>query len=257
MVKKRPDRFVNSLIKSKIFVYHKIVNHLSTDPYEVSKKRFLDQIKFLISNGYQPADLSSVAKNKVSDPEKKFVVTFDDGCIETIKLVSDILKKFKIPATIFLITANLKKKSSQDGQEYFDLAEIEKLKQENFNFGSHTLNHLDLTKISLKQVREEIKTSKLDLERLGIKSEFLAYPYGHFNRRVKLIAQEAGYIAAFSVTKGGRDPFEVRRIPIHAFDNQWLFRLRLSGYYPGFLDAILKAVWSIWARLVLVLRRRK
>jgi peptidoglycan/xylan/chitin deacetylase (PgdA/CDA1 family) len=257
MGKKESNRAENLLVKPKIFVYHKIVNYLSANPYEVSKKRFFKQIKFLISNGYQPVDLPSVIKNEASNSGKNFVITFDDGDIDTVKLVSDILQEFKIPATIFLITANLKKKPLRNGERYFNLAEIEKLKQKNFNFGSHTQNHLDLTKISVEQARQEIRTSKLDLERLGIESDFLAYPYGHFNKQVKLIAQEARYTAAFSVTKGGRDFFEVRRIPIYAFDNQWLFRLRLSGYYPGFLDAILKVVWSVWARLVLMLRGRK
>lgn len=70
-------------------------------------------------------------------------------------------------------------------------------------FGSHTMTHADPTALSERALRFELRTSKELIEdELGRRIEYLSYPFGRHNTRVRAIAGECGYRAAFA-TSGG------------------------------------------------------
>jgi len=69
--------------------------------------------------------------------------------------------------------------------------------------GSHTCNHANLTQLTLTQVREDLRQSKWDLEKLLQKpvTQF-CYPYGHFLAEHEDLVFEAGYVAATTTHRG-------------------------------------------------------
>ena len=87
------------------------------------------------------------------------------------------------------------------------------------SFGSHTVTHPILSKVSGDRLRAEIVESKCAIEeKLHTKVEAFAYPVGRsqdFDNRTKHLLKEAGYRCAvttvFGVNRFGSDLFELRR----------------------------------------------
>jgi peptidoglycan/xylan/chitin deacetylase (PgdA/CDA1 family) len=97
--------------------------------------------------------------------------------------------------------------------------EIRTMQQHNISFGSHTVTHPILSKISAEEIRTELQCSKETIEKqLGVPIRTFAYPVGRtedFNGEVKTMLQEAGYVCAVTTIPGpnepGQDPFELKR----------------------------------------------
>ena len=63
----------------------------------------------------------------------------------------------------------------------------------NHEIGAHGINHLDLTKLSSLDIKYQMLESKKWLEDIIEKEiTIFCYPYGYYNDRVKLIAEEIG-----------------------------------------------------------------
>lgn len=86
-------------------------------------------------------------------------------------------------------------------------------------FGSHTMSHPILTKISLEKVKKEIFGSKDEIEKkIGRKIKLFAYPNGDisdFNDKIIEILKEAGFDCAVTTIDGyckiGDDLFKLKR----------------------------------------------
>lgn len=112
---KRYLRFVNKKNNYQsviILMYHRVVNPekcrdiFSTPQITVTTDTFEKQIKFL-SNQYRVLSLAEFYgyhSNKKPLPPKTAVITFDDGWEDNYLNAFPILKKYKVPATIFLTT---------------------------------------------------------------------------------------------------------------------------------------------------------
>jgi peptidoglycan/xylan/chitin deacetylase (PgdA/CDA1 family) len=86
-------------------------------------------------------------------------------------------------------------------------------------FGSHTVTHPILTRVTKAQLKAELEESKAEIEnRLGVRVEEFAYPNGQlgdYNPEVKAAIRESGYASAvttrFGFNVAGSDPHELRR----------------------------------------------
>ena len=105
----------------------------------------------LCYNHFNVREYSEVFREAAAEPAPKVALTFDDGPdpVYTPKLL-DGLKERKVHVTFFLIGKKL------EGQE--DL--VRRIQQEGHLIGNHTYSHVDLSKLSESQAKEEIeKTS--------------------------------------------------------------------------------------------------
>ena len=118
-----------------------------------------------------------------------------------------------------------------------DWNEIRLMQQDGICFGSHTVTHPVLSKLSCDKLREEICESKQTLEtELRVSIKPFAYPFGtnrEFNDHTKSALREAGYICGVTTIFGAngkdQDLFELRR------GNPWeedaaSFALKLNWY---------------------------
>ncbi|HDK27293.1 MAG TPA: hypothetical protein ENG48_09460, partial [Candidatus Atribacteria bacterium] len=94
----------------KIITYHGVYkDELSNErwipPHFVKLSEFEKQMRY-ISRYFKPVNLRDAVKalKSGSFSSKMTVVTFDDGYANNFYLALPILKKFSIPATIFLVT---------------------------------------------------------------------------------------------------------------------------------------------------------
>ena len=94
-------------VNGKIFLYHGLSN--KDDFFKhINVKKFERHIKFLTSN-YKPVHLNELASMNEDEKRDVFALTFDDGYRSIFSLAYPILKKYKVPFTVFLITDTVEK----------------------------------------------------------------------------------------------------------------------------------------------------
>lgn len=159
-------------------------------------------------------------------------VTFDDGYADNYDFAFPLLRKYEVPATIFL-TVGLIDGNPEVWARFRELrgtpdtdirplewSQIRELRDEGVEMGAHTYSHPNLMTIGRAQATSELQVSKEILEeRLGITVDLHAYPFGkarrHFDRTTLDLVRNAGYSHAATVlsraVKPSDSPFEIPR----------------------------------------------
>ena len=121
-----------------------------------------------------------IIQNKVVDKEEKMIaLTFDDGPNYNTNKVLDILEKYNVPATFFILGSKIK------GNEYI----LKRMASSGMEIGNHTYSHLLLTKYQEDKIKEEIEsTSNLIFEVTGKYPTLLRPSYGSVNSKIKKTA---------------------------------------------------------------------
>lgn len=216
-------------VEIPVLNYHKVDNlpiALSITPDEFDR-----QMAFLARHGYHtitPDQLLGYLQKGRPLPEKPVLITFDDGYVDNYLNAFPIMKKYGFTATIFLVTNDVGR-----DPRFINWQQAKEMQQAGFVFGSHTVHHRQLTKISPEQTLAELQQSRRDLaEHLGQAPLCLAYPGGYYDLTVEHLVRQAGYRAAFTVRFGvvdqDSDVYALERIPLfqsgHTF-RSFLFRL--------------------------------
>ncbi len=92
--------------KVVILMYHRFSG--GHEPFKVKQSIFENQIKFLINNKYNFISLKHysefISGERLDCPENPVIITIDDGYKDNYDYAYPVLKKYSIPATIFLTT---------------------------------------------------------------------------------------------------------------------------------------------------------
>lgn len=205
-----------------VLMYHRVIDltaaekkDLLTTQLAVAPADFTQELQYLKDNGYtvlRSGDIAAAARNRTPLPEKAVAITFDDGYADNFTQVYPILKKFNMPATIFVVTGDI------DKPGYLSWANIAAMRPL-VDFQSHTITHPDLSKITPTQLQKELTGAKTDLDtHLKSTTTALAYPAGDFNAAVIAATRTAGYQYGWKKSGGpmtpGANPYELPRIRI-------------------------------------------
>ncbi len=222
-----------------IMMYHS-VNYATTPSKNkniISPENFQRHMAFLKKHGYNVISLKNLVdriQQKKPFRGKYVVITFDDGYEDNFQNAFPILKSYGYPAIIFTSTQTL----GHDGWlKWYQLFEMEKA---GIAIGSHTIDQSYLPNLSTQEKRRQIMESKKTLEaNLGHSVDFIAYPTGGFDKEVKKIVKEAGYLGACTTNRGkdkfNKDVYELNRIKFSNADNSDIILwVKLSGYYNLF-----------------------
>ncbi len=223
-----------------VLMYHSIDNRGNETSLSVSPESFERQMEFLHRNHYNVIPLEKVIsyiEKKEKVPPKTLAITFDDGFYNNYKCAFPVLKKYNIPATIFVIVGRI-------GQEgWVGWKELKEMSDSGLiTIGSHTVSHIWLPTMGTRKLKDELSQSKEILEKnLGKKVDVFCYPVGAFDDRVKNNVKEAGYACAVATnpgklpTKG--DKYTIRRIKIsRSSDNLLIFWAETSDWYTWFKE---------------------
>ena len=202
----------------------------------VSVDAFDRQMRFLKKNNYSVmplAEAASMIAQKKKLPPKAIVLTFDDGNIDNYQYAFPILKKYGLPATIFLVAGHIGKPDKLSMDQILQMQDSGLI-----SFGSHSINHPFLECItSAPELVKEISGSREILERLlGRPVVTFSYPCGRLNASVRQKVIDAGYSAAV-VTNPGKsmandDVFALKRLRISEnAANMFIFWFETTGYY--------------------------
>ena len=215
-------------MKLTILMYHKIDEVPPDARYPgnyVSPELFAQQLDALLEWGYQTIDFDEWIRYR-SDSSWRFrvrplIITFDDGYTCFDRHAWPALRERGMTATVFLVAGQIGGTNAWDSEErqerLLDARRIRELQQEGVRFGSHSLTHLPLARVSGREAMHELAESRTRLgELLDEPPDIFAYPFSNQNAEVRRLAHEAGYLAA--VRGGGRmntrrtDPYGLRRI---------------------------------------------
>lgn len=216
--------------------YHQI-NDRDKNALTLSSHAFAAQMEYLASAGYHTITMQELAdalEKGAALPEKPVLLTFDDGYRDNYDVAYPILKAYGMKAAIFLITDYVSLYPN-----YLTWEEVRDMRQNGIEFGSHTLNHVDLTTCANpEELKKQLIDSKAAIEwRLGCPITFLAYPCGSRSRAVIDALKATGYRGAFTVDMGSDHPgdnmYELRRIPIFGSNAHTLLRFKIRLTCPA------------------------
>lgn len=125
-------------------------------------------------------DFDFVTSRKIDTDKKLVALTFDDGPNYNTNKILDVLNKYHVPATFFVLGSKIK------GNEYI----LNKMKDSGMEIGNHTYNHLLLTKYKVDKIKKEITdTNNLIFEVTGKEPKLFRPSYGSFNKKIKNISE--------------------------------------------------------------------
>ncbi len=196
-----------------ILMYHEIGD--GPNNLYVREIEFREQMKYLKENNFKVVTMAQglrMMKNHES-MDKTVVITFDDGYESFMTKAWPVLRENKFPATVFVIA------HYAGVDNYLDWDEMNMLRADWMEIGSHTETHPALSKVSSSRCYEEIFGSKSLIEAcLQVPCESFCYPGGFFNREVAQTVQQAGYTSAVTTQYGhgslNHDLYQMPRVRI-------------------------------------------
>lgn len=221
-----------------ILTYHHVSDHKKYVLNNVTPKSFAWQMKFLKKHGYNVISfddyIEGVEKGHLF-ARNTAVIHFDDGYEDNYAHAFPVLKHYKFPAMVFLVSDVVGTKG------FLTWDQVKEMEASGFKAGAHTRRHVYLPKASLDVARDEIAGSKKMIEEhLGHSIDYFVYPSGGFTEDVEGMVREAGYKAASTTNRGqdrfNRNLYELNRIRVKDSDHVLAFWAKLSGYYNLFRE---------------------
>jgi len=163
-------------------------------------------------------------------------VTFDDGYRDNCDRAFPLLRRFGVPATIFVTTGWLRPHDDGPGLG-MSWREVREMAAVGIRFGAHTVTHPSLPALSLREAEWEIRESKRLLEEeLGTECTVFAYPFGHEDCQLRQLVEAAGFRWAVTTREGAPRPSDnpllLRRTYVCAADLLYAdFAVKLAGWH--------------------------
>lgn len=213
-----------------VFEYHRVEN--LDDIYTIKPEVFKAQMEYLHDLNYKSISVKElVLEMKKANPDlkNKMIISFDDGYVDNLTQASVIMDKYGYRGTIFVAI----KFMAWPG--YVTWQDLISLQDKGWEIGSHSWNHVHLDELNAKQLKKELKDSKIFLETF-IPNTFktvdtFSYPNGVYDEKIVLALKKYGYLGAVTGDKGvntkDTNPYMLHRINISQEKNG-LFRFKIK-----------------------------
>ena len=230
--------------RSIVLMYHNIgipPKEVALKSLYVTPRMFRFQMWYLKTSGFKVVSLHEILSfiNGKNSPKRLAAITFDDGYQDFYDNAFPVLKTYKFPSTVFLVSDLVGKESLWDSrgkERLLHWDSILEMKDAGVVFGSHSKTHPFLSRLSWNELTDEIRGSKIMLEeRLKNPVDFFCYPNGDYDNRVLETVAAAGYKGAVTTKRGlihrNDRPFEMRRSFIRYNTHPMLFLYKLHSMY--------------------------
>ena len=231
--------------KAPVLMYHKIAD--VEDRYTVSADRLHDHLDQLRLKGYDLMTYTEYVKGEYSAASKPAVLTFDDSTEGQFRIdcsgidpksAVGVLEQYKKEHPDFKVTATFFVNFKREGKPAFEQQDSETYKLQylithGYEIGAHSMRHSDFAKLSLDQVKKDVREFKDEMgKRLpDYEVKSFAYPYGSLpSKEAQKIVQEAFPYTAHAW--GGVAQGEVINTPRIEIGPQYALKRILKGPQP-------------------------
>ncbi len=187
-----------------VLQYHRFdENKYSTT--SIPMKLFTQQIEYLLRNNYTIWPFSKVVRYLSNDkelPDKTVCITIDDAYKSIYTNAYPLLKKHKLPFTIFVNSVPV----VHESPFYLTWDEMREMGRFGAEYANHTYSHQYLVRDGIKDPKNYKKHVVKELELCEKKIEkelgkyvcthpkMLAYPFGEYDKKLMKTVKELGYI---------------------------------------------------------------
>ncbi len=198
-----------------VFGYHRFEKKVRRPDTEITPEAFEAQMKKLQDQkisviGMQ--DFLAWKRGEKAIPRRAAIITIDDGYKTGYEVAWPILKKYNYPFTLFIYTEGIKG-GKYGGGEAMSWDQLAEMRDAGVDIEAHSATHQDLRKPYDKSTRRhlnpeeytqwldaEVGGSKATLEqKLGIRVNCFAVPFGYYNDKVKEATKRGRFEAVFTV----------------------------------------------------------
>jgi peptidoglycan/xylan/chitin deacetylase (PgdA/CDA1 family) len=198
-----------------VFGYHRFVNQVRRPDTEITPQMFEQQMQELKDRGITVIgmqDFLAWKRGEKNIPPRCAIITFDDGWKSQYDVAWPIMKKFGYTFTMFIYTEGVRG-GHFGGGEAITWEQLAEMRDAGVDIQAHSATHQDLRKpydkVAKKKLsppeyeqwlhNEVVGCKELLEQRLGIRVNCFAVPYGFYNQHIKEVAMQAGYEAVFTV----------------------------------------------------------
>ena len=198
-----------------VFGYHRFENKVRRPDTEITPEAFEAQMKELQDKKItviKMQDFLAWKRGEKTIPSRAAIITIDDGYKSGYEVAWPILKKYNYPFTLFIYTEGIKG-GKYGGGEAMSWDQLAEMRDAGVDIQAHSATHQDLRKPYDKSTRRklnpeeykewldsEVAGSKATLEqKLAIRVNCFAFPFGYYNDVVKEATKQARYEGVFTV----------------------------------------------------------
>ena len=208
-------------------MYHH-VNNNKDDLYTVSPDIFEEQMRYLVTHGYQTVTCDDLMDmmTKGRRLKKSVMITFDDGWLDNYVFAMPVLRKYGLRATFFIVPKWIEQATKlpneaplifprheeakiciEQGHEYqviFSWQIVKEMSKSGIaRFYSHTYSHAKCDRLSREDLLLELIHSKKIIEsKQNTECAYLAWPGGSYNSMSIKLANQCGYKGLFTSHDG-------------------------------------------------------
>jgi peptidoglycan/xylan/chitin deacetylase (PgdA/CDA1 family) len=188
-----------------ILTYHVIAPWTIASSYAlpnlaVSPELFDAQLRALSDAGWHSitvAELADLLAARTAPPPRTVVITIDDGHSDGATFALPILLKYHFVATFYVVAGRIGTPTN------LTWSQIAQLVAAGMEIGDHTLDHVNLTRLSPADLRAQVLDAQAILASgLGAPPTTFAYPFGAFDAAVVDTIAQAGFTLAVTTEPG-------------------------------------------------------
>lgn len=245
-----------------VLMYHSLAdsgNKQDVRHVSISLSAFKAQMDWLYREGYRTVSGATFMQymDGCWQPDGKWVkLTFDDGYHSWYEHAREILAQYSFSATMFLSTAYVSGVYSTPEFSFaandrpLTWSEINELAGCGWSVQAHGHTHPKWTYMRLEAVKQELDVCRREIEqKVGLKVDKVAFPYGEYTRDILNHLAEEGYQAGYSVHTGKAfaksDKLRIPRIEINNQDTLASFSRKVETGYASTAQAIKAKVRNI------------
>lgn len=218
--------------RGRILCYHS-VGQPEFGVNDVTPDRFRRQIEVALEQGYRfvaPAEIAATGGGP-----KDLAISFDDALKSVLTNADPILREFKIPYTVFVVSEWSEQKNEWEKTGVLGWRELERMRADGVELGSHSATHRDFGEVDIDLAKREFESSRNTIqERLGFTPDVFAIPFGqsaNWSDAADKAAREIGFTTIYAQAEETRPPGTIARTFVTHFDDDRIFKAMLGGAY--------------------------
>jgi peptidoglycan/xylan/chitin deacetylase (PgdA/CDA1 family) len=216
----------------RILCYHS-VGQAASGVNDVQPVQFRRHIELAAGLGYRFVAAAEIARTGGTPMD--LAITFDDGWTSVLSQAAPILREYKVPWLLFVVSSWSDHQSAWAKEYILPWRDLDGLVAQGVEIGSHSATHPDFGSIDRARMVDELFGSRETIrKRLGISPITFAIPLGQSSNwtcAAGELAREAGYDFVYAQAEDARPRNTIPRSFVTRFDGDRIFHGLLRGVF--------------------------